>query len=167
MRDIRQPPACHPGVARPATPQRSPQFLPVGHDGDNRFFSCLEADTSKTFFQFHSPAREKGRPFIKKHWDCVCLIKHMLKCSVGLITILMHCCIRRFLPIIINILLKLGLKSNLLCSSLPQQVSVSPRCEYLFTHRTAVQYSVNIEFNVTSNHTNKQLSFKFVCIFTW
>eukprot|EP00064_Thunnus_orientalis_P016002 superscaffoldBa00003083_g16065 len=67
MRDIRQPPVCHPGVARQATPQRSPQFLSVSHDGDSRFFSCLEADGAKTFFQFSSPARDKGRAFIKKH----------------------------------------------------------------------------------------------------
>ncbi|XP_076581782.1 E3 ubiquitin-protein ligase CCNB1IP1 [Chaetodon auriga] len=55
------------GVARQATPQRSPQFLSVGPDGDSRFFSCLEADGAKTFFHFSSPARERGRPFIKKH----------------------------------------------------------------------------------------------------
>ncbi|KAM6894467.1 E3 ubiquitin-protein ligase CCNB1IP1 [Lycodopsis pacificus] len=55
------------GVARPATPQRSPQFLSVGHDGDSRFFSCLEADGAKTFFQFSSPSRERGRPFMMKH----------------------------------------------------------------------------------------------------
>ncbi|XP_070711083.1 E3 ubiquitin-protein ligase CCNB1IP1 [Pempheris klunzingeri] len=55
------------GVARQATPQRSPQFLSMGHDGDSRFFSCLEADGAKTFFQFSSPARERGRPLMKKH----------------------------------------------------------------------------------------------------
>ncbi|XP_036968266.1 E3 ubiquitin-protein ligase CCNB1IP1 isoform X2 [Acanthopagrus latus] len=55
------------GVTRQATPQRSPQFLSMSHDGDGRFFSCLEADGAKTFFQFSSPARERGRPLIKKH----------------------------------------------------------------------------------------------------
>ncbi|XP_071315032.1 E3 ubiquitin-protein ligase CCNB1IP1 isoform X3 [Trachinotus anak] len=57
----------HTGVARQATPQRSPQFLSMGPDVDSRFFSCLEADGAKTFFQFSSPAREKGQLFIKKH----------------------------------------------------------------------------------------------------
>ncbi|TNN71957.1 E3 ubiquitin-protein ligase CCNB1IP1 [Liparis tanakae] len=55
------------GVARHATPQRSPQFLPAGHEGDSRFFSCLEADGAKSFFQFSSPPRERDRPFMKKH----------------------------------------------------------------------------------------------------
>uniref|UniRef100_A0A3Q4BD53 Uncharacterized protein n=1 Tax=Mola mola TaxID=94237 RepID=A0A3Q4BD53_MOLML len=48
------------------TPQRSPQFLSVCHNGDSRYFSCLEADRAKTFFHFSSPAREKGQPFTKK-----------------------------------------------------------------------------------------------------
>ncbi|XP_047241072.1 E3 ubiquitin-protein ligase CCNB1IP1 [Girardinichthys multiradiatus] len=51
-------------MARQATPQRSPQFLSVG---DARFFSCLETDGAKTFFQFSSPARDKSQPFINKH----------------------------------------------------------------------------------------------------
>ncbi|XP_035530761.1 E3 ubiquitin-protein ligase CCNB1IP1 [Morone saxatilis] len=55
------------GMARQATPQRSPQFLSMGYDGDSRFFSCLEADGAKTFFQFSSPTRERGQPFMKKH----------------------------------------------------------------------------------------------------
>ncbi|XP_029310893.1 E3 ubiquitin-protein ligase CCNB1IP1 [Cottoperca gobio] len=55
------------GGARQATPQRSPQFLPVAQDGDSRFFSCLEADGAKTFFQYSSPTRERGRLFMKKH----------------------------------------------------------------------------------------------------
>nr|XP_020467005.1 E3 ubiquitin-protein ligase CCNB1IP1 isoform X1 [Monopterus albus]XP_020467006.1 E3 ubiquitin-protein ligase CCNB1IP1 isoform X1 [Monopterus albus] len=55
------------GVAQQATPQRSPVFSSVGRDGDSQFFSCLEANGAKTFFQFSSPALEKGRPFIKKH----------------------------------------------------------------------------------------------------
>ncbi|KAM7377233.1 hypothetical protein PAMA_013831 [Pampus argenteus] len=56
------------GVAQQvSTPQRSPQFLSAGHDMDSRFFSCLEADGAKSFFQFSSPAMEKGRAFIKKH----------------------------------------------------------------------------------------------------
>ncbi|XP_019951074.1 E3 ubiquitin-protein ligase CCNB1IP1 [Paralichthys olivaceus] len=55
------------GTARPATPQRSPEFHFMGSDVDSRFFSCLEADGAKTFFQFSSPTRERGRPFVKKH----------------------------------------------------------------------------------------------------
>ncbi|CAK6952964.1 E3 ubiquitin-protein ligase CCNB1IP1 [Scomber scombrus] len=55
------------GVVRQATPQKSPQFLSVNHAGDSRFFSCLEADGAKTFFQFSSPTRDKGRAFTKKH----------------------------------------------------------------------------------------------------
>ncbi|XP_041842597.1 E3 ubiquitin-protein ligase CCNB1IP1 [Melanotaenia boesemani] len=54
-------------VARQATPQRSPQFLPLGPNVDSRFFSCLEADGAKTFFQFSSPARDKSRTSIIKH----------------------------------------------------------------------------------------------------
>ncbi|XP_041636132.1 E3 ubiquitin-protein ligase CCNB1IP1 isoform X3 [Cheilinus undulatus] len=54
-------------VARQSTPQRSPQFLSAGLDGDSRFFSCLEVDGGKTFFQFSSPARDRGCPLIKKH----------------------------------------------------------------------------------------------------
>ncbi|XP_020504918.1 E3 ubiquitin-protein ligase CCNB1IP1 isoform X2 [Labrus bergylta] len=46
------------GLARQAIPQRSPQFLSLGLDGDSRFFSCLEADGAKTFFQFSSPAQD-------------------------------------------------------------------------------------------------------------
>lgn len=69
MKDIRQPPVCCAGGARQATPQRSPQFLSMGPDVDSRFFSCLEADGAKTFFQFSPPARDKGRPFTKKHWE--------------------------------------------------------------------------------------------------
>ncbi|KAK9524816.1 hypothetical protein VZT92_017182 [Zoarces viviparus] len=59
-------PGHHAGVVRPATPQRSPQFLSVGQDGDSRTSSCLEADEAKTF-QFSSPSRERGRPVKKKH----------------------------------------------------------------------------------------------------
>ncbi|KAL3046323.1 hypothetical protein OYC64_004351 [Pagothenia borchgrevinki] len=55
------------GVARQGTPQRSPQFLSVAPSGDGRFFSCLEADGAKNFFQYSSPARERGRPYINKH----------------------------------------------------------------------------------------------------
>ncbi|XP_071374415.1 E3 ubiquitin-protein ligase CCNB1IP1 [Centroberyx affinis] len=55
------------GVARQASPQGSPQFLSAGPEGDGRFFSCLEPDGAKTFFQFSSPSRDRGRPFIKKH----------------------------------------------------------------------------------------------------
>ncbi|XP_028998583.1 E3 ubiquitin-protein ligase CCNB1IP1 [Betta splendens] len=55
-----------PVAARQAMPQRSPQFLATGNEGDSRFFSCLEADGAKTFFQFSSPGRDRGRPF-KKH----------------------------------------------------------------------------------------------------
>lgn len=55
------------GVARHATPQRSPPFLSLGPEGDSRFLSVLEADGGKTFFQFSSPGRDKCRPFIRKH----------------------------------------------------------------------------------------------------
>ncbi|XP_059210733.1 E3 ubiquitin-protein ligase CCNB1IP1 [Centropristis striata] len=51
------------GVPRQGTPQRSPQFL---SEGDGRFFSCLDADGAKSFFQFSSPAPERGRPFTRK-----------------------------------------------------------------------------------------------------
>ncbi|XP_038566095.1 E3 ubiquitin-protein ligase CCNB1IP1-like [Micropterus salmoides] len=49
------------GAPQQATPRRSPQFLSVGHDGDSRLFSGLEADGAQTFFQYSSPARERGR----------------------------------------------------------------------------------------------------------
>ncbi|XP_075884464.1 E3 ubiquitin-protein ligase CCNB1IP1 isoform X2 [Nelusetta ayraudi] len=56
------------GGAQPSSPLRSPQFFSMGHDGDSStFFSSLEADTAKNFFQFSSPARERGRPFTKRH----------------------------------------------------------------------------------------------------
>ncbi|KAM4611768.1 E3 ubiquitin-protein ligase CCNB1IP1 [Polymixia lowei] len=55
------------GAARQASPRGSPPFLPIGSEGDSRVFSCLEPDGAKTFFQFSSPARDIGRPFIKKH----------------------------------------------------------------------------------------------------
>uniref|UniRef100_A0A3Q4IAZ0 Cyclin B1 interacting protein 1 n=1 Tax=Neolamprologus brichardi TaxID=32507 RepID=A0A3Q4IAZ0_NEOBR len=67
MKDIHQPPVFHSGVARHATPQRSPPFLSLGPEGDSRFLSALEADGGKTFFQFSSPGRDKCRPFIRKH----------------------------------------------------------------------------------------------------
>ncbi|KAM9717541.1 E3 ubiquitin-protein ligase CCNB1IP1 [Menidia menidia] len=54
-------------MARQATPQRSPQFLSLGPEAESRFFSCLEADGTKNFFQFSSPSRDKARPFISKH----------------------------------------------------------------------------------------------------
>ncbi|PWA28903.1 hypothetical protein CCH79_00012902 [Gambusia affinis] len=54
-------------MAREATPQRSPQFLSSATLGDSRFFSCLEGDGAKTFFQFSSPTRDKNQPFINKH----------------------------------------------------------------------------------------------------
>ncbi|XP_054916359.1 E3 ubiquitin-protein ligase CCNB1IP1 [Poeciliopsis prolifica] len=54
-------------TARQATPQRSPQFLSAAPLGDSRFFSCLEGDGAKTFFQFSSPARDKNQSFINKH----------------------------------------------------------------------------------------------------
>nr|XP_040037411.1 E3 ubiquitin-protein ligase CCNB1IP1 [Gasterosteus aculeatus aculeatus]XP_040037412.1 E3 ubiquitin-protein ligase CCNB1IP1 [Gasterosteus aculeatus aculeatus] len=59
--------ACHPGVPRQETPHGSPPFLSAGHDGESRFFSCVEPDGAKNFFQFSSPARERGRSFMKKH----------------------------------------------------------------------------------------------------
>ncbi|XP_055012736.1 E3 ubiquitin-protein ligase CCNB1IP1 [Boleophthalmus pectinirostris] len=53
------------------TPQRSPQFLSVGHEGDGRFFSCLEQEGAKSFFQFSTPAKRgqenRGRTLVKKH----------------------------------------------------------------------------------------------------
>ena len=55
----------HTGAAQQVTPQRSPPFLSVGHNGDGRYFSCLEADRAKTFFHFSSPARVKDQPFTK------------------------------------------------------------------------------------------------------
>lgn len=64
--NICRPAVCHPGGALQATPQRSPQFFSAGHDGDSRFFSCLEADGAKSFFQFSSPTKESGPRFIKK-----------------------------------------------------------------------------------------------------
>ncbi|KAM9424314.1 E3 ubiquitin-protein ligase CCNB1IP1 [Pholidichthys leucotaenia] len=54
-------------MGRITTPQKGPAFLSLGADGDGQFFSCLETDGAKTFFQFSSPARDKGRPFINKH----------------------------------------------------------------------------------------------------
>uniref|UniRef100_A0A3Q3WNM9 Uncharacterized protein n=1 Tax=Mola mola TaxID=94237 RepID=A0A3Q3WNM9_MOLML len=54
------------GVHQERAAGRSPQFLSVCHNGDSRYFSCLEADRAKTFFHFSSPAREKGQPFTKK-----------------------------------------------------------------------------------------------------
>lgn len=55
------------GMSRPTTPRRSPQFFSVGHDGDSRFFSCLEPEGPKGFFQFGTPAKDRGRPLVKKH----------------------------------------------------------------------------------------------------
>ncbi|KAM4565087.1 E3 ubiquitin-protein ligase CCNB1IP1 [Fundulus diaphanus] len=54
-------------MAQQATPQRSPQFLAAGPAGDARFFSCLESEGAKAFFQFSSPARDNSRPFLTKH----------------------------------------------------------------------------------------------------
>ncbi|KAF7664276.1 hypothetical protein LDENG_00182910 [Lucifuga dentata] len=54
------------GMAQQATPQRSPQFLSMGPEGDCRFFSSLETDRAKTFFQFSPAATEKGQSFVKK-----------------------------------------------------------------------------------------------------
>ncbi|KAM6909001.1 E3 ubiquitin-protein ligase CCNB1IP1 [Xenentodon cancila] len=54
-------------AARQATPQRSPNFLSLCPDMDNRFFSCLEADGPKTFFQFSSPARDRVWPINSQH----------------------------------------------------------------------------------------------------
>ncbi|KAM9836598.1 E3 ubiquitin-protein ligase CCNB1IP1 [Aulostomus maculatus] len=54
------------GTGLEATPRRSPTCFSVSHDGESRFFSCLEADGGRPFFQFRSPAREKSRPY-KKH----------------------------------------------------------------------------------------------------
>ncbi|XP_017291645.1 E3 ubiquitin-protein ligase CCNB1IP1 [Kryptolebias marmoratus] len=46
--------------------QATPQFPSFGPEGDARFFSGLEPDGAKTFFQFSSPARDKCRPFTNK-----------------------------------------------------------------------------------------------------
>ncbi|KAM3842426.1 E3 ubiquitin-protein ligase CCNB1IP1 [Diretmus argenteus] len=55
-------------VVRPATPERSPAFLPVVPEADGCFFSCLEPDTAKTFFQLRSPIiSHRERPYLKKH----------------------------------------------------------------------------------------------------
>ncbi|XP_012723113.1 E3 ubiquitin-protein ligase CCNB1IP1 [Fundulus heteroclitus] len=54
-------------MAQQATPQRSPHFLAAGPAGDGRFFSCLESEGAKAFFQFSSPARDNSRPFLTKH----------------------------------------------------------------------------------------------------
>lgn len=76
---------CHSGVARHATPQRSPPFLSLGPEGDSRFLSALEADGGKTFFQFSSPGRDKCRPFIRKHWEQHSAVIHVtLLCSAVL-----------------------------------------------------------------------------------
>ncbi|XP_028285385.1 E3 ubiquitin-protein ligase CCNB1IP1 [Parambassis ranga] len=58
-------PDFHTVLARHATPQRSPPFLSLGPDGGSRFFSCLEADAPKMFFQFNSP--DASRAFVSKH----------------------------------------------------------------------------------------------------
>ncbi|KAK7909635.1 hypothetical protein WMY93_014319 [Mugilogobius chulae] len=55
------------GMGRLATPQRSPQFLSAGPEGDCRFFSCLEPEGAKSFFVFNTPAKDRGRTLIKKH----------------------------------------------------------------------------------------------------
>ncbi|KAM9827318.1 LOW QUALITY PROTEIN: E3 ubiquitin-protein ligase CCNB1IP1 [Neosynchiropus ocellatus] len=54
------------GVPRHVSPQRSPQFLRESHDGESKFFSCLDGDGSKTNFPFNSPAKEKACKF-KRH----------------------------------------------------------------------------------------------------
>ncbi|KAM3591033.1 uncharacterized protein V6R79_020948 [Siganus canaliculatus] len=54
------------GVLQQTTLQRSPQFLSMGSDGDCRFFSCLEPEGAKSFYQFSNSPRDRGRPFIKK-----------------------------------------------------------------------------------------------------
>ncbi|XP_015247258.1 PREDICTED: E3 ubiquitin-protein ligase CCNB1IP1 [Cyprinodon variegatus] len=53
-------------MARQVTPKRTPRFLSAGASGEERFFSCLEADGAKSFFQLSPPGRE-NRPFINKH----------------------------------------------------------------------------------------------------
>ncbi|XP_010899001.1 E3 ubiquitin-protein ligase CCNB1IP1 isoform X2 [Esox lucius] len=62
------PPEFTTGVIRQPSPRGSPSFLATGPDGDSRLFSSLEPDTGgKTFFQFSSPARDKGRTLFKKY----------------------------------------------------------------------------------------------------
>ncbi|XP_046870038.1 E3 ubiquitin-protein ligase CCNB1IP1 [Hypomesus transpacificus] len=55
------------GMVRQPSPRGSPSFLGMGPEGDSRLFSSLEPEGARTFFQFSSPARERGRCFIKKH----------------------------------------------------------------------------------------------------
>ncbi|CAL1590826.1 unnamed protein product [Knipowitschia caucasica] len=55
------------GMGRLRTPQRSPQFLTTGQDGVSRFFSCLEQDGAKSFFQFGTPMKDRARTLVKKH----------------------------------------------------------------------------------------------------
>uniref|UniRef100_A0A3Q2CKU9 Cyclin B1 interacting protein 1 n=1 Tax=Cyprinodon variegatus TaxID=28743 RepID=A0A3Q2CKU9_CYPVA len=59
-------PVFHLAMARQVTPKRTPRFLSAGASGEERFFSCLEADGAKSFFQLSPPGRE-NRPFINKH----------------------------------------------------------------------------------------------------
>lgn len=56
------------GMARLATPQRSPQFLSTGRNGDSKFFSCLEGGAN-SFFQFSTPAKDRGQPLVRKYCD--------------------------------------------------------------------------------------------------
>ncbi|CAL8241639.1 unnamed protein product [Merluccius merluccius] len=55
------------GVFRHASsPRVSPPFLAMGPKGDSSsssLFTCLEPDIPTTFFNFRSPAKERGRPF--------------------------------------------------------------------------------------------------------
>uniref|UniRef100_A0A8C7YE59 Cyclin B1 interacting protein 1 n=1 Tax=Oryzias sinensis TaxID=183150 RepID=A0A8C7YE59_9TELE len=53
-------------ASQQATPLRSPQLFSRRPDAQSRFFSCLEADGAKPFFQFRSPARDRGRSFVSK-----------------------------------------------------------------------------------------------------
>ncbi|XP_008321249.1 E3 ubiquitin-protein ligase CCNB1IP1 [Cynoglossus semilaevis] len=46
------------------TPPRSPQFLFT--DGDSCFFSPMQPDGAKPFFQLNSPVKENVQPFLKK-----------------------------------------------------------------------------------------------------
>ncbi|XP_064795105.1 E3 ubiquitin-protein ligase CCNB1IP1 [Oncorhynchus masou masou] len=62
------PPEFNTGVVRQPSPRGSPHFLGMGPEGDSRLFSSLEPDAgAKTFFQFSSPARDRGRALLKKY----------------------------------------------------------------------------------------------------
>ncbi|XP_030636762.1 E3 ubiquitin-protein ligase CCNB1IP1 [Chanos chanos] len=60
------PPAFSTGAVTQPSPSCTPQFLGGGSEGD-RIFSSLEPEGVKTFFQFSSPARDRGHSLTKKN----------------------------------------------------------------------------------------------------